>query len=203
MCISQNKNRLLLVLLLLLTSCEALLSYEPTKRSNDDFLDTYGTKIERAKEKHYQSIKEQNYQGATFENTAMGREKAREMEFLVSNEENKPYKELENAGGIGIKYLSDNVDRYKEDEIDIFSTIQPEDDDFVRFNKGTKDYTEIDNRELQEDYDKIMEDGSVERYEARLKKLKEDEQKQNDTGTLNKMTKGLKKFGATVKGLLK
>ncbi|MDR2527160.1 MAG: hypothetical protein LBC92_04775 [Rickettsiales bacterium] len=178
------------------------MSVEPVDRVNDEFIADYRNLVNRAKQKHYKAMESQDPTKISFQKTAFGRMKLEEMEMIETNEKNKPYFDLETSDG-ELKYLSYNADAYKNNETDIFNKIEPGKDDFKHWDLGVKDYTNIGNEELQDDYDVILENGRIEKYRGRIKVLKEEKARQDEeNGILNKITKGFKKFGETIKNLL-
>ncbi|GMO60871.1 MAG: hypothetical protein Ta2D_06600 [Rickettsiales bacterium] len=200
MCILLNKNKFLLFLILC-CACSIIEPREANYTRDKRWKEQYEGQVKKMKKKHEKSIKDADYKGASFENTAMGRLKAEEQAFLVKNAEVKPYREAEEAGG-PVVYLSNNVDKYKEEEIDIFSEIKPDDDDFKNYDLGRKEYIEIGNKELQQDYDIIVSNSKEYKDRQRLRELERLEEQQRDSGVFNRMTDGLKKFGTKIKGLL-
>ena len=202
----QRKNSLFLLLVLLITSCQAFIPTEPVATVNDRFKANYGSTVSKAKKRHYDSIKKSGYDGnVSFEKTAYGRLRQRELDFLEINARNNPYVEVERAGDKNLEYLSYNAGAYTETEDNIFDNIEIPKNDFKYYNLGRKEYNEINNIELQETYD-YMDVINKERLKqieiARLKEEALQRQRDKDSGILDKTKKGLKNLTDRIKNLL-
>lgn len=187
-----------------LSAC-TLFSTEPVYETNRKFMADYGNLVEQAKSKHYKSVRDAKFDGkSSFGKTAYGRMKMKEIEFQETNAKNNPYQLLEGTGkdGENIRYLGYNSGEFRKEEVDIFKDISIADSDFKHYDMGEKDYNEISNKELQEDYDNIVPLNRDISYKQRIEELKaEKEKKENDT-TLKRITNGLKRFGDRIKSLL-
>jgi hypothetical protein len=195
-----------MLLLVFLTSCNIFVVREPVEKINNSFLDTHGAIIKSAKDRHKKNMENSKYTGqVNFEKTAMGRMRAKEMEFLEKNMANKPYFDVDTAGGDGenVKYLTYNNGPYKTAEYDYFGDVTPNDNSFRYYSLGDKEYTEISNKELQDDYYKVIELNKTSQYNSKVQSLKMEKEERDNEGILNKMTNGLKKFGDKLKNLLK
>ena len=179
MFILQKRNKyIFLAFLLFLTSCQALFPVEPVSDVNDRFKANYGTSVNKAKKRHYDSIKKSGYDGTvSFEKTAYGRLKQREMDFLEINARNNPYIEIERAGDKNLEYLSYNAGAYSETEDNIFDSIEIPNNDFKYYDLGRKEYNEINNIELQETYDYMNVINKERLKQIEIARLKEEELK--------------------------
>jgi hypothetical protein len=201
----RNKNNFILFLFLFfLVSCNIYLPIEPVDEVNDRFLADYGNLVEKSKKKHNKSIEDAKYDGSvTFEKTAYGRLKNREEKFLKENMANKPYYNLDTGGEENVKYLSQNNEKLRDDDTNIFNEIDVKRDDFKHYDLGKKEYTEVSNKELQSDYDLILEREKQERYKERIEKLKIEKEEKDNESFLSKINTGFKKFSDKIKSLIK
>ncbi len=192
--------------MMILSSCQAFLPMEPVATYNDRFKASYGSSLNKAKKRHYDSIKKSGYDGTvSFENTAYGRLVKREQDFLEINARNNPYVELERAGSTNVEYLSYNAGAYYEVENNIFNDIKIPKNDFKYYNLGKKEYNEINNIELQETYDYISEINKERLKQIEIARLKEEyrqRQQKKDITVIDKTKQGLKNLTDRIKELL-
>lgn len=208
MFILQKKNSFIVLFFMCLTlgSCRNFIPIEPVVVYNDRFKSDYGSSVKKAKKRHYKSIEDSGYDGTvSFERTALGRLRQRELDFLETNARNNPYVEIERAGSDNIEYLSYNAGAYSTVEKNIFDDIKIPKNDFKYYNLGKKDYNEISNIELQEAYDYITEINQERLKQIEIARLKEEEkqqQKQKDVTVIDKTREGLKSLTDRIKQLL-
>ena len=209
MFILQKKSKIVLFVLALfvLSSCQAFLPMEPVATYNDRFKANYGSFVNRAKKKHYESLKKSGYDvTVSFEKTAYGRLVQREKDFLEINARNNPYVEIENAGDGNLEYLSYNAGAYFKTEDNIFDDIKIPNNDFKYYNLGKKEYNEINNIELQEAYNYISEINKERLRQIEIARLRSEalsRQNKKELSVIDKTKEGLKNLTDKIKELLK
>jgi hypothetical protein len=204
MFILQKKNSILLFILL--SACELFAPVEPVARINNNFKSNYGNFVKKAKKNHEEAFAKAGYTGVpSFGNTAYGRLKQTELDFLEKNMENKPYFEAENAGPGNLIYNSYNSGEYNTDyNEDIFADIKIPKNGFRHYDLGQKDYNGISNIEIQKSYDYIGAISKEQLKQIEIARLIEEENNKNKKDKMtDKVGKGLKKLTDKIKGLLK
>lgn len=204
-----HRNKLVLLLaILLLASCSdpLFLRREPVGKVNDKFLAYYGNDVNKAKKKHNKMTLSNEYSNLVpEEQTAYGRIKRKEAEFLAYNRGGKPYTVVENAGGEP-QYLAQNSDAFKKPDTTFDDIVVP-DGDFEFYYVGSKDFNEVNNRELQQSYDYVYVINKEIAKQTELIKLREREEAKKyvkeEEGFLDRTRKGLQSLTDRIKGLLK
>jgi hypothetical protein len=173
--------------------------------ANSDFKSEYGNVLNRARNKHERSIREQNYTGeVSFEKTAYGKMKVREVEFLEQNMRNKSFTEISGYGNDGdnLQYLTYNSGPYRTAEYDYFSDVEPAEDDFSKYDLGKKEYIDISNKELQSAYDNVTKISKQKEYEETYQRLKRAEDEENSKLS-NRIGDATRRFTDKLKRILK
>lgn len=209
MFILQKKNSFLLISFLL-SSCHFFLSVEPIAKIDHQFLVNYGNQVKKAKKKYYQSLAEANYNGeVSFEKTAYGKILQTEIDFIESNAKNNPYINVDTSQNGEVEYLTYNSGPYKDVKKNIFDDIKIPNNDFKYYNLGRKDYSEINNIELQEAYDyiqlinqEIFKQMEIARLRAEAMKTNQKQDKTIDTTIIDKTKENLKTLTDKLKGII-
>lgn len=215
MFILQKKNKILILLLFVLSSCYFFLPIEPIEKVDDQFLLEYGGEVRRAKRKHYKSLAEANYNGeVSFEKTAYGKLLKAEKDFIEQNTKNNPFIKINTSNydkiGTMPQYLTYNAGPYKIVKNNIFNDIKIPNNDFKHYNLGKKDFNEINNIELQEAYNyiyvinqEIVRQIEIAKLRAEAMKTTQKQDNNNEsTSIVNKTRENLKNLTDRLKGLI-